>query len=689
MLGRVVRFRQERQTLLSTIVTLTTLAAVCQAQDFFSLSLSSNVLLLPCVYRGIPYLHGESWKVDECTTCNCDNATTTCVIESCQPAFCKNPIKPEGECCYICPDEQTPPESDGETGKGDNTEDSFSLSLSGNVPLLPCVYRGIPYLHGESWKVDECTTCNCDNATTTCVIESCQPIFCKNPIKPEGECCYICPDEQTPPESDGETGKGDNTEDSFSLSLSGNVPLLPCVYRGSPYLHGESWKVDECTTCNCDNATTTCVIESCQPIFCKNPIKPEGECCYICPDEQTPPESDGETGKGDNTEDSFSLSLSGNVPLLPCVYRGSPYLHGESWKVDECTTCNCDNATTTCVIESCQPIFCKNPIKPEGECCYICPDEQTPPESDGETGKGDNTEDSFSLSLSGNVPLLPCVYRGSPYLHGESWKVDECTTCNCDNATATCVIESCQPAFCKNPIKPEGECCYICPDEQTPPESDGETGKGDNTEEQTPPESDGETGKGDNTEDSFSLSLSGNVPLLPCVYRGSPYLHGESWKVDECTTCNCDNATATCVIESCQPAFCKNPIKPEGECCYICPDEQTPPESDGETGKGDNTEDFFSLSLSSNVLLLPCVYRGIPYLHGESWKVDECTTCNCDNATATCVIESCQPAFCKNAIKPEGECCYICPDEQTPQESDGETGEGDNTEGEKKMNCLA
>ena len=70
---------------------------------------------------------------------------------------------------------------------------SFSLSISSGEPLLPCVYRGIPYLHGEQWEVDECTTCDCNNATTTCVIESCQPAFCTEPIKPDGECCFLCP----------------------------------------------------------------------------------------------------------------------------------------------------------------------------------------------------------------------------------------------------------------------------------------------------------------------------------------------------------------------------------------------------------------------------------------------------------------------------------------------------------------
>nr|XP_054761353.1 cysteine-rich motor neuron 1 protein-like [Lytechinus pictus] len=48
-------------------------------------------------------MDSESWAVDECTTCTCDNASVTCVIDSCQPAFCAEPIKPERSCCFVCP----------------------------------------------------------------------------------------------------------------------------------------------------------------------------------------------------------------------------------------------------------------------------------------------------------------------------------------------------------------------------------------------------------------------------------------------------------------------------------------------------------------------------------------------------------------------------------------------------------
>ncbi|XP_041459786.1 uncharacterized protein LOC121411242 isoform X2 [Lytechinus variegatus] len=64
---------------------------------------------------------------------------------------------------------------------------------------------------------------------------------------------------------------------------------------------------------------------------------------------------------------------------------------------------------------------------------------------------------------------------------------------------------------------------------------------------------------------------------------------------------------------------------------------------------------------SEDVYLLPCVYRGVPYSHGESWAVDDCSTCTCANSTIECVILGCQPTTCDNVIHPPGECCAMCP----------------------------
>ena len=59
--------------------------------------------------------------------------------------------------------------------------------------------------------------------------------------------------------------------------------------------------------------------------------------------------------------------------------------------------------------------------------------------------------------------------------------------------------------------------------------------------------------------------------LLPCSYRGTLFLHGNDLKIDECTTCSCDNSTVKCDIKSCQPTFCDEPITDPDECCDLCP----------------------------------------------------------------------------------------------------------------------
>lgn len=49
------------------------------------------------------------------------------------------------------------------------------------------------FSHGETWKEDECTQCECKNGENKCLTSFCRPIHCHNKIKVQGECCPICP----------------------------------------------------------------------------------------------------------------------------------------------------------------------------------------------------------------------------------------------------------------------------------------------------------------------------------------------------------------------------------------------------------------------------------------------------------------------------------------------------------------
>lgn len=68
--------------------------------DVFNNAQADN---LPCLYRGLLKPHGKRWKANECTTCTCSNATTTCQIDTCKVPKCPNPKQVPGECCLRCP----------------------------------------------------------------------------------------------------------------------------------------------------------------------------------------------------------------------------------------------------------------------------------------------------------------------------------------------------------------------------------------------------------------------------------------------------------------------------------------------------------------------------------------------------------------------------------------------------------
>ncbi|XP_022088426.1 collagen alpha-1(II) chain-like [Acanthaster planci] len=59
---------------------------------------------------------------------------------------------------------------------------------------------------------------------------------------------------------------------------------------------------------------------------------------------------------------------------------------------------------------------------------------------------------------------------------------------------------------------------------------------------------------------------------LPCKDNaGKISLHGETYKMTECSSCTCTNSTLNCMFESCQPTTCREPYKFPGECCKACP----------------------------------------------------------------------------------------------------------------------
>ena len=120
-----------------------------------------------CTYDdGTFYANGESWDVDACMFCSCEEGEVFCAVIDCAWPDCENPIYLEGQCCPICPEEEG------------------------------CVdASGMYYENGANWNPDACTDCFCEQGDIICASEACLEPNCTDPIFLDGECCPICPND--------------------------------------------------------------------------------------------------------------------------------------------------------------------------------------------------------------------------------------------------------------------------------------------------------------------------------------------------------------------------------------------------------------------------------------------------------------------------------------------------------------
>ena len=68
---------------------------------------------------------------------------------------------------------------------------------------------------------------------------------------------------------------------------------------------------------------------------------------------------------------------------------------------------------------------------------------------------------------------------------------------------------------------------------------------------------------------SSSASREGFYPCIDFNRRIS--VHGETYLINDCTSCTCDNSTLYCTLLSCPPPGCRSPHRREGVCCRECP----------------------------------------------------------------------------------------------------------------------
>jgi len=160
----------------------------------------------------------------------------------------------------------------------------------------------------------------------------------------------------------------------------------------------------------------------------------------ICPDVYAPVCGSNGVTYGNSCEaECFGADTlyDGACETSGCTYDdGTFYANGESWDVDACMFCSCEEGEIFCAVIDCAWPDCDNPVYIEGQCCPICPDEE---------GCLDAT--------------------GMFYENGDSWNPDACTDCFCEQGDIICASEGCLEPNCTDPIYLDGECCPTCPDD--------------------------------------------------------------------------------------------------------------------------------------------------------------------------------------------------------------------------------
>lgn len=69
-------------------------------------------------------------------------------------------------------------------------------------------------------------------------------------------------------------------------------------------------------------------------------------------------------------------------------------------------------------------------------------------------------------------------------------------------------------------------------------------------------------------------------PIFPalnfagCYVNGQILAHGDHWREDDCTFCQCVSGEARCVAAACGHS-CLNPVTVPGECCPVCEGKDT------------------------------------------------------------------------------------------------------------------
>lgn len=302
----------------------------------------------------------EVAKVEPCIACTCVNKIVKCSKKRC-PSLegCYWRLMTlRSECCQEC--------------KG-------------------CVHHGTTYKHGSMWS-DGCQHYECQSGVLTVSHKHCH-VPCYTPLPPLGSgCCPRC--------------EG-------------------CWLEGRRVPEGEvvTSKIDPCVRCVCFDGKLTCEKRSCPVLSCpetRQVLSHDG-CCMTC---------------------------RGSRPMITppggrCFLTGYLYMSGAERSVDPCTTCTCSEGFITCERRTCPVLNCSQEfqVTHENECCPSC-------------------------SAAAQLESV-CHEFGTIYRDGDTWQLDKCTSCSCDDGKVTCHVlpceyynKPCPPGYRR--VESDSECCPRC-----------------------------------------------------------------------------------------------------------------------------------------------------------------------------------------------------------------------------------
>ncbi|CAB1331095.1 unnamed protein product, partial [Coregonus sp. 'balchen'] len=377
------------------------------------------------------------FRMDACRFCRCQGGVSVCFTAQCGILHCERYYVPEGECCPVCEDPIYP-----------------VLNFAG------CYVNGEILAHGDHWREDDCTFCQCVSGDARCVAAACGH-SCLNPVTVPGECCPVCEGEELcsalisdctlkcpfglqtdahgcdvcqcrprPKKCKAVVScpMGFQQDELGCLKCQCRVKMGSCLSMdGRQHENGENWH-DGCRDCYCHSGREMCTLISCPVPACDSPAIWDGQCCPSCPEEPS-------SHKPDLGDSSVCLAPGGEY-----------FVEGETWNIDACTQCTCHSGRVLCETEVCPPLLCQSPIRTQDSCCPHCPDEPITPQS-----PSNDSMPSYCRNEEGDI-----------FLAAESWKPNTCSSCVCLDGQISCFSESCPPVGCARPVLRKGQCCPYC-----------------------------------------------------------------------------------------------------------------------------------------------------------------------------------------------------------------------------------